>query len=282
MPLITIGPELARAQAEGYALPLFDTANVESTEGMIEALEEHRAPAMVALYSGLLDRPNGVALAAYVRQRATESTVPISLMLDHGLSFEHCIKALRAGFSDVMFDGSRLPLEENIAETKAVVRAAHAVGASVEAELGHVGSGRDYQTFGALRLGFTDPDTVERFVAETGVDMLAVAVGTAHGLYQGDPQLDLELLAAIHARVDIPLALHGGSGVTEAQFRGAIANGIAKINIATDLFRAAGQAMTEAVQAGEASFFSLSRAATLGLKDRVAYYLALFGAAGKA
>ena len=214
MPLITIGPELARAQAEGYALPLFDTANVESTEGMIEALEEHRAPAMVALYSGLLDRPNGVALAAYVRQRATESTVPISLMLDHGLSFEHCIKALRAGFSDVMFDGSRLPLEENIAETKAVVRAAHAVGACVEAELGHVGSGRDYQTFGALRLGFTDPDTVERFVAETGVDMLAVAVGTAHGLYQGDPQLDLELLAAIHARVDIPLALHGGSGVT--------------------------------------------------------------------
>lgn len=282
MPLTSIKDELSRAQAGGYALPLFDTANVESTEGMILALEARGAPAMLALYSSVFDRPNGRALADYIRRRAEEATVPISLMLDHGSSFEQAIRALDAGFTDVMFDGSKLPFEENIAETRAVVRAAHAVGAAVEAELGHVGSGSEYQSFGALRQGFTDPDTVERFVAETGVDILAVAIGTAHGLYQGDPQIDLDLLAAIRDRVDTPLALHGGSGVSEAQFRAVIAGGIAKINVATDLFRVAGAAMATTAQEGENSFWAFSRAATLAFQERVTFYLDLFGASGKA
>ncbi len=287
MPLISIKEELKRAQDGSYALPLFDTADVQSTEGMVQALEAHRAPAMEALYSGAFDRPNGRAMAAYVRLRAEEAAVPISLMLDHGSSFEQCIRAIDAGFSDVMYDGSALPLEENIAETKAVVRAAHAVGVAVEAELGHVGRGSEYQSYGALRKGFTDPDTVERFVADTGVDMLAVAIGTAHGLYEGDPELDLDLLRAIRERVDIPLALHGGSGCSDAQFRAAIEGGIAKINVATDLFRAAGRELGAAVEellakGEEPSYWGLSRAAAVAFEERVGYYLDLFGATGKA
>jgi fructose-bisphosphate aldolase class II len=282
MPLVSIMNELAKAKAGGYALPLFDTSDVQSTEGMIQALEERQAPAMIALYTGLFERPNGRALATYIRVRAQESSVPISLMLDNGSSFEVAMRTIAAGFTDVMYDGSSLPLEENIEQTKSVVRAAHAVGVCVEAELGHVGSGREYQSFGALRMGFTDPDTVERFVAETGVDMLAVAIGTAHGLYEGDPELDLDLLQEIRNRVDIPLALHGGSGCSDAQFRAAIENGISKINIATDLFRAAGKAVADAVESGEASYWSFSRAATAAFQERVGYYVDLFGASGKA
>ncbi len=136
MPLVSIGEELKRAQAGGYALPLYDTSDVQSTEGMLQALEARGAPAMVALYSGVFDRPNGRALAAYVCVRASEVSVPISLMLDHGASFELAMRAIAAGFTDVMYDGSSLSLEENIEQTKAVVRAAHAVGVCVEGELG--------------------------------------------------------------------------------------------------------------------------------------------------
>lgn len=282
MPLVSIGEELKRAQAGGYALPLFDTADVQSTEGMIQALEDRRAPAMIALYSGAIERPNGRAMAAYIRARAEEATVPISLMLDHGSSFENVMHAIAAGFTDVMYDGSSLPFEENVAQTKAVVRAAHAVGLCVEAELGHVGSGSEYQSFGALRKGFTDPDTVERFVSETGVDFLAIAIGTAHGLYVGDPEIDLDLLRVIRERVDIPLVLHGGSGCSDVQFRAAIENGISKINIATDLFRTAGASIAETAKGGETSYWAFSRAATEAFRERVGYYVDLFGASGKA
>jgi fructose-bisphosphate aldolase class II len=286
MPLQSIKDELTRAQTGGYALPLFDTFDMRSTEGMLAALETQRAPAMVAVYNTHFDRPEGRALAAYIRARADDTTVPVSLMLDHGASFEQCMLAIKLGFSDVMFDGSTLPLAENIAETRAVVRAAHAVGVAVEAELGHVGRGSAYQNHDARRKGFTDPDTVERFVAETGVDMLAIAIGTAHGLYEGEPQLDLALLRAIRARVEIPLALHGGSGCTEGQFRAVIQEGITKINVATDLYHTAGHRLVAAAREGDAggrgAYFAQGKTATEAFKERCSYYLNLFGAAGKA
>ncbi|MGB9596568.1 MAG: class II fructose-bisphosphate aldolase, partial [Candidatus Poribacteria bacterium] len=200
----------------------------------------------------------------------------------HGASFEQCIKAISYGFTDVMYDGSRLPLEENIKNTKDVVRAAHAVGVYVEAELGHVGRGSEYQSFGALRKGFTDPDTVELFVKETNVDFLAIAIGTAHGLYQGDPQLDLDLLKEIRSCIDVPLVLHGGSGCTEEQFRSAIRSGISKINIATDLFMTAGKKLVEVAKGENPSYFSMCNSATEAFRDRCMYYVDLFGATGKA
>lgn len=280
MALVSILEELRRAQEGRYALPLYDTADTHSTEGMLAAFESHRSGGMIALYQSVFDRPNGEALAAYIRKRAQEVSVPISLMLDHGQSFEQCIRALVCGFTDVMYDGSQLPLEENIATTRSVVRAAHAVGAAVEAELGHVGRGCDYADVETRRKGFTDPDVVEMFIEETRVDILAIAIGTAHGMYDGEPQIDVDLLKEIHRRVDIPLALHGGSGCTEAQFREVVAEGISKVNVATDLFMTAGRRIHERAAAGESSYHAFGRVATGAFEDRCGYYLDLFSATG--
>ncbi len=282
MALVSILEELRRAQSRHYALPLYDTADMHSTEGMLAAFESHRSGGMIALYQSVFDRRNGEALAAYIRQRAEEASVPLSLMLDHGRSFEQCVRALVCGFSDVMYDGSQLPLEENIATTRAVVRAAHAVGAAVEAELGHVGRGSEYADVETRRKGYTDPDIVEMFVAETGVDILAIAIGTAHGMYDGEPQIDVGLLKEIRRRVDIPLALHGGSGCTEAQFREVVAEGISKVNVATDLFMTAGKRMHERAVAGESSYHAFGQVATGAFEDRCGYYLDLFHATGSA
>ena len=282
MPLGSIGNELRKAQSGRYAVPCFDTFEMMGTQGMLAALEEKRSPAIVALYAGTVDRPGAGAFSALIRTLAEEATVPISLMLDHGASYEQCIKALRLGFSDVMYDGSKLPLEENIATTRLVARAAHAVGACAEAELGHVGVGAEYEVFGGQRKGFTDPAVVERFVAETGVDFLAVAIGTAHGVYKGVPQIDLDLLDEIRRRVDIPLVLHGGSGLSTEQFQAAVAHGIAKINIFTDLGITAGNRMIAAAKAEKASYFSIAEAARQAFHERVGYYLDTFGSSGKA
>ncbi len=282
MPLVSIKNELLRAWRGGYAVPLFDTFDMHTTEGMIQAVQEKRSPAIIAVYSAHLEEKNARAMAAYIRTRAEEVETPISLMLDHGNSLEQCIRAIRFGFTDVMYDGSQLSLEENIANTRAVARAAHAVGVSVEAELGHVGMGSEYESYGSRRLGFTRPEDVEKFVAETGVDFLAVAIGTAHGLYTGDPNLDLDLLHHIRGCVDIPLVMHGGTGLTPEQFRNAITGGISKINVATDLFVTAGKRMVEASQSEKASYFSLSRVAVDAFKERCGYYMELFGVAGRA
>jgi fructose-bisphosphate aldolase class II len=280
--LISIKEALKAAQAGGYALALFDTFDMHTTDGMVLAFEEKKAPAFIGLYGGFFEQPNARAVTAYIREQAAAAKVPVSLMLDHGASFEQCIRAISYDFTDVMFDGSKLPLEENIAQTKLVVRAAHAVGVAVEAELGHVGSGQEYQSFGARRLGFTDPDTVEHFAAETGVDFLAVAIGTAHGVYQGDPKLDLDLLTAIRKRVDIPLVMHGGSGLSDEQFRSAIEHGVAKINVATELFMTAAKRMVSAARGKDLSYFDLSRLAAEAFRDRCSHYIELFGESQKA
>jgi len=282
MALVSVKQALKDAQAGGYALALFDTYDMHTTDGMFQAFEEKRAHAFIGLYGGFFEQPNANANVAYIREAAASAKVPVSLMLDHGASFEQCIRAISLGFTDVMFDGSKLPLEENIAQTKLVVRAARAVGVAVEAELGHVGSGNEYQSFGAKRAGFTDPAVVERFAAETDVDFLAVAIGTAHGVYQGDPHLDLELLAAIRRRVAIPLVMHGGSGLSDAQFRSAIECGVAKINVATELFMTAAKRIVSAARAKDLSYFEMARLASDTIRERCGHYIDLFGEAGRA
>ncbi len=287
MPLVPICQALKRAQDEHYAIPLFDVFDSIGIDGIFAAMEEEHAPVIVAMYTGIFDQPNARPLAEYIRKRAGRSTAPAALMLDHGGSFEHVMKALTWGFTDVMYDGSQLSLEENIANTRAVVRAAHAVGVCVEAELGHVGHGSEYASFGGQRKGFTDPAAVEQFVSQTGVDFLAVAIGNAHGLYHGDPHLDIDLLKEIRRRVDLPLVLHGGTGISEEQFHAAIAAGIAKVNIATDLFVTAASRITERVTQDSSkpegsAYFALTTAALDAFRERGRYYIELFGAAGKA
>jgi len=282
MPLVSILNELKKAQASGYAIPCFDTFEMHGTQGIFDAVEAKRAPVMVGLYTRMFDQPNPRALTDYIRALAEEATVPVSIILDHGASFEHCVMALNVGFTDVMYDGSQLPFEENVATTKLVVRAAHAVGAAVEAELGHVGTGNTYREFGAQGKGFTDPDTVERFVQETGVDFLAIAVGTAHGLYDGEVNLALDLLADIRRRVDIPLVLHGGSGLSDDQFRAAVAGGIQKINIFTNLAVESTRRMLENARTEGASFRSMTTQIRESFRDECARLLDVFGTTGKA
>jgi fructose-bisphosphate aldolase class II len=282
MTLVSIANQLKKAQQEGYAVPLFDVFDIQGAEGMFAAVEEKRAPVIAGIYSALMEKTNAHAFAAYLRQRAADASVPVSLMLDHGASFEQCIQAISYGFTDVMFDGSRLPLEENIAHTQMVVRAAHAVGVAVEAELGHVGSGSDYPDVAAKRIGFTDPEMAERFVAETGIDFLAIAIGNAHGLYRGDPHIDLDLLASIRSRVSLPLVLHGGTGISEEQFRSSIAGGIAKVNVATDLYVLTAKRLAAALDEREITYFDMIPMVAQTFHERCCYYLDLFGASGQA
>jgi fructose-bisphosphate aldolase class II len=281
MPLVSIKEQLQRATEERFAVPLFDAFEMAAVEGIFAAIETKKAPAIVAIYDAFLSLPAVPAHAAFIREMARLSPMPVSLMLDHGSSPAQCEKALALGFTDVMYDGSKLSIDENIAETSRVVSAAHAAGAAVEAELGHVGQGSDYEALGAARDAFTDPDTVGRFVADTGVDYLAVAVGTAHGLYKGQPHIDIGLIKKIRTTTDIPLVLHGGTGLSEAQYRDAIGAGIAKINISTDLIIAATDTMIGAARAEGASYLGIVHAAREAYRDRCSYYLDLFGASGK-
>jgi len=274
--------ELKKAQAGKYAVPLFNTFEMMGFEGTLRAMEESRGPGIMGIVPVTVDRPNTPAFVKYIRARADVSPVPVSIILDHGTSFEQCMQILAYGATDVMFDGGGLPLAENIAVTQTVVRAAHAMGAGVEAELGFVGQGSDYGNPDVVRQGFTEPEEAAGFVEETGVDALAIAFGSAHGVYKGKPQLALDLLADIRGRVDVPLVLHGGSGIPDDQFRAAIAEGISKINIFTDLGLVARERMISAAREEEATYFSIGGAARSAFRDRCNHFLDVFGAAGKA
>ncbi len=281
MSLVSITQELGRARREHYAVPLFDVFEMQGMDGLLDALVEKRAPTIVGIYSPFLEKPNSRALTTYVRCRAEETDVPVSIMLDHGASVELCLQALSYGFTDVMYDGSKLPLEENIASTRRVVAAAHAQGAGVEAELGHVGSGDQYQSFGAQRAGFTDPAVVEHFVRETGVDMLAIAFGNAHGFYKGEPHLHLDLVAEICQRVEVPLVMHGGSGISDEQFRGAILAGISKVNFATSILNAAGENMRVAGARPNSGMFDMLDGVSAAYRQWCAKMFDVFGTTGR-
>jgi fructose-bisphosphate aldolase, class II len=282
MTITTIQAEMTKALHEHYAIPLFDVFEMQGMEGLMDAIAEKRAPTIIGLYSPYAALPNCRSLAAYIRCRAADTDVPVSLMLDHGASVEQCLGVLEYGFTDVMYDGSSLPLEENIANTRRVVQAAHAIGMGVEAELGHVGFGDEYDTVGARRIGFTDPDNVAHFVEATGVDFLAIAFGNAHGLYKGKPHLELDLVAEIRQRVNIPLVMHGGTGLSDEQFRSAIAAGICKINFATSIMNSAAENMCRAAAQPAASMFDIQGGIRQAYKSWCSELYETFGAARRA
>lgn len=238
MSLVPMSAILNKAKDEGYAVGGFNMNNLEFLQAIISACEEERSPVIVQTSEGAL-RYIGIEYASALVKTAAEITnVPVALHLDHGHSFEQIMQCVRHGFSSVMIDGSRLPFEENIALVQKVVEAAHAVGVSVEAELGRIGGTEDNVSVDEREASFTDPDEAEEFVERTGVDALAIAIGTAHGVYKGKPELDFERLKAIKARLDIPLVLHGASGVPEEDVKRAVSLGINKVNINTDFMQA--------------------------------------------
>ena len=282
MTLVSIKNDLAKARQGHYAVPLYDVFDNQGVEGVMDALIEKRAPTIIAIYSPFALQPNARAMAAYIRCRAEDTDVPISLMLDHGANVELCERMLDYGFTDVMYDGSSLPIEENIANTCKVVALAHAHGAAAEAELGHVGMGDEYDSYGGQKVGFTNPDAVDYFIRQTGVDFLAIAFGNAHGFYKGDPHLDLDLLAEINRRVTIPLVMHGGTGISDAQFKAAITGGISKINFATAIMNGAVENMRQIAQSEKAALFEVTEGIRVSYRQWCSRLYDVFGTTGKA
>ncbi len=219
---------------KGYAVAQININNLEFVQAIIEAAEEERAPVILGASEGAL-KYMGLDYAVAIAQTAAErSSVPVMLHLDHGPNLDWVLKAIRAGFSSVMIDASRLPLEENIALTKQVVDLCHSLDIEVEAELGRITGTDDDLTIDERMATLCRPEDAERFVGETHVDALAAAIGSAHGHYKGKPQLDFNRLSAIRKATGIPLVLHGGSGIPDDDVREAIGLGIAKMNINTD------------------------------------------------
>ncbi len=281
MALTGITKHLYKAKEGKYAIPLFDVFEMQGAKGAFQAVAEKNAPAIIAVYAQQVLLPDAEAFAKYLKTMAETVDAPVSIMLDHGASIEQCARAIELGFTDVMIDGSSLPFDENVANTKTVVEMAHQKGIGVEAELGHVGSVDDYQDFGGKGQGFTDPETVQPFIDATGVDFLAVAFGTAHGVMKDTPSLNLDLLAEIASRVDIPLVMHGGSGLTDEQFVDSIAAGVSKINVATNLVIAATKMIKQNALESDSNLFTMLMAVSEGYKVGCGKVFDLFGSSGK-
>ena len=240
---------MKNAEEHSYALGSFNITNLEFLNGILEAAEQERSPVIISIAEVHFPYVSIEQITPVIKYMSNNSCVPVVLNLDHGLSIETVVRALRCGFSAVMYDASRKPLEQNIEETKLVVNMAHSVGVSVEAELGCVGGAEGSETRAvARREFFTDPAEAERFVAETGIDCLAIAVGNAHGLYKGEPELDFQLIEEIKRRLGVPLVLHGGSGIPDGDFRRAIQLGIRKINFFTEMSMEAANQVRETIK----------------------------------
>lgn len=233
--LVTTKELLEHAQENKYAVGAFNVNNMEIVQAIIEAAEETQSPVILQASQGGLKYAGVEYIAGLGKIAAEKASVPVAIHLDHGTDFEQIMQCVRNGFTSVMIDASKFPLEENIEQTKKVVEVAHAVGVSVEAELGKIGGTEDDITVDAREATFTDPQEAKRFVEETGVDSLAVAIGTAHGPYKGEPKLDFDRLETIRKTIDTCIVLHGSSGVPEEALKKAISMGVSKINIDTDV-----------------------------------------------
>lgn len=235
MALVPIAQLLQEAEKGGYAVGAFNANNMEIVQAIMEAARQEQSPVIMQASQGAIKYAGLEFISAMVKVAARVSGVPVALHLDHGTSFEQVIRCIGSGFSSVMFDGSRLPLEENIEITRRVIEVARPLGVSVEAELGKIGGTEDDIFVSDREAVYTDPEEARYFVEQTGVDCLAIAIGTAHGQYKGEPRLDFDRLEKIHSLVKIPIVLHGSSGVPDDQIKRAISLGVRKINIDTNI-----------------------------------------------
>lgn len=272
------------AKEGGYAVGAFNVNNMEILQAILEAAEEERSPVIVQASQGGIKYAGLAYIAGMAKIAAEQTTVPVALNIDHGTSFDQVVRCVRHGFSAVMFDGSKLPFEENVAITRKVVEVAHPNGVSVEGELGKIGGTEDDIVVSEREATFTDPDEAVEFAQRTGVDILAVAIGTAHGVYKGEPKLDFARLGEIGRRLAIPVVLHGASGVPDAAIRQAIPLGVAKINIDTELRQAFAEGVKDVVvnKPDEIDPRKLLGPAKERMKDTVKAKMRLFGCSGRA
>ena len=275
MALVKMKDLLKRAEEKNIGCGAFSVGNMEMVKGAIRAAEELNTPIILQIAEVRLKNSPLHLMGPMMVQAAKEAKVDVAVHLDHGLTFETVDKALELGFTSVMLDASTLPFEENIAKVKTVVEKARKYGATVEAELGLVGGSEDGSCDHGIRC--TDPDDAVVYARETGIDALAVAIGNAHGNYPVAPTLAFDVLEKIHEKVDIPLVLHGGSGITDKDFQRAISLGIRKVNIATASFNS----LTAHVEKYMAStdkhnFFDLNEAMVQGTYENVKRHILVF------
>jgi len=273
---------LEAAQRSGFAVGAFNCHTLEMIPAVVEAAVQEESPVILQFTEGSIKTNGWGYISQVAREAASQARVPVAIHLDHGPGFEAAIQAIRNGFTSVMIDGSQLPYAENVALTRQVVAAAHAAGVSVEAEIGHVGGVEDDQ--GSLHGWLTEPDDAARFWKDGGMDYLATAFGTAHGFYKEEPKLDFPRLRQIRARVGAPLVMHGGSGVPADQVREAIASGIAKINVATELKDAWARTLRETLQRlpDESDPRKIMAPPRAAVQAVVREKIRLFGSSGKA
>ena len=276
--LVNLKDVLIPAQKGGYAVGLFNTTDTDMLEGVLAAAEELRAPVIIGTAEVLLPFGELKLIAPSVRAAAERATVPVVLHYDHGLTVERCIEALDLGFTSMMFDGSAGDADANIELTRKVVEMCHARGVTVEGEIGHVGNA---DVEGDQDNNYTTPEEAKAFVEATGVDALAVAIGTAHGAYKHKPCLDLNRLAEIRSTIDTPLVLHGGSGLTDDDFRNTIKNGIAKVNIFTDLCLAGERACKRGLEEN-AGYLNMRNMKVEEIKKETMKKMLVFGCNGRA
>lgn len=282
--LISMTDILKPTREHRFAIGAFNVADSCFIRAVVEEAEATNTPAIISIHPSELEFVTD-EFFAYVRERTLRSPVPFVIHLDHGASIAHVLRAIQCGFTSVMIDGSLLPYEENVALTREVVKLAHAVGVSVEGELGTIGDTGTTIEGGVSKVIYTDPEQAEDFVNRTGVDTLAVAIGTAHGIYPKDlkPELQMHTLRDISQRVSIPLVLHGGSANPDAEIAEAVTLGVGKINISSDMkfayFQKAREILSRETWWDPNAIYPEPIKAA---KEVIRYKMALFGSTGKA
>lgn len=274
--LVNLNDVLFDAQKNHYAVGLFNTTDTDAIEAAITAAEEMRSPIILGTAEVLLPYGELKLIAPTMVSLAKNASVPVVVHYDHGLTFERCMEAIQLGFSSIMFDGSAGDEEENLKATREIVKVAHALGVTVEGEIGHVGEAINGDEEASDM--YTTPQDAINFIEKTSVDALAIAIGTAHGVYKSTPKLDVERLKEIRKATDTPLVLHGGSGLPEDDLKATIREGIAKLNIFTDLYIAGLKVINE----GGTDYHEVRTKKVAAIKDVVRDKIALFGSAGKA
>lgn len=282
MPLVDSKKMLLAARDGGYAVGAFNAENMEMVKAIIAAAEELKAPVMIQTTPSTIKYGNSATYAGIVKAEAEKASVPVCLHLDHGSSYELAVECIENGYTSVMIDGSKEVFAENIAKTRKVVEYAHEKGIPVEAELGKVGGKED--DLEVKEDIYTDVNEAVEFVEKTGVDSLAIAIGTAHGFYKGTPVLDKERLSDIAKVVSIPLVLHGASGISDEEVADCVSRGISKVNFATELRKAFTDACKQ-LQAEAPDTFDPKAFGKVGMaavKELVMNRMTVCGCAGKA
>ena len=278
MALYNMKEILLDAQKRAYGVGYFNAVNLEMIRAYIEAAEELDSPIIIGTAEALLPIAPFEWIVPAMLDAARRARVPVAVHLDHTYHFNTLMQALRAGFGSIMYDGSRESHEDNLQHSAAIARIAHGMGVGLECELGSV-SGLSDEAGHEDKMVYTEPSEAAAFLERTGADFLAVSIGTVHGVYKAEPHLDIPRLKQIRAAVDAPLVLHGGSGLSDADFQNTIAGGIAKINVFTDVILAAKRALAEHPEASYNDGICLAREA---MKEATLEKLRIFGSAGKA